>query len=145
MPWFDKYVGIPYKYMGTTPKNGLDCFNLCAYILKKECLYDIPYISSDFCNIADDAWYNKTNQSFFHLAIDEKRPDFLWNRVINIRCFDVILLSIGDTNVANHCALYLGTNKIIHTMQNRASFVSPYGNYYKQYTVGVYRWAASIG
>jgi len=144
MSWFDKYIGIPYKYMGINPKTGLDCFNLCSYILQQECSFDIPYSSSDFCNIADDTWYNKTNKSFLQLAINERRSDFLWDKVSNPKCFDVILINIGDTNVANHCALYVGTNKIIHTMQNRPSFTSPYGNYYKQYTLGIYRWSTLL-
>jgi hypothetical protein len=31
-----RYVGIPFKHLGTDPEKGLDCFNLLKYIYKKE-------------------------------------------------------------------------------------------------------------
>ena len=54
--------------------------------------------------------------------------------------FDIILMSIGSTNVTNHCAMLVDRTKILQTMIKHTSWVAPYGNYYKQYTTGVYRW-----
>ena len=46
----------------------------------------------------------------------------------------------GSTNVPNHCAMYVDDNKVLHIMDKHLSWISPYGNYYKQYTTGIYRW-----
>ena len=53
-------------------------------------------------------------------------------------------MSLGSTNVTNHCAMYVDTNKILQTMINHNSWIAPYGRYYKQYTVGVYRWKSLV-
>ena len=49
-------------------------------------------------------------------------------------------MSIGSTNKINHCALLVEKNKLLQTMIDRKSRISPYGNYYKQYTLGLFRW-----
>ena len=49
-------------------------------------------------------------------------------------------MSIGSTNVTNHCALYLGDNKILQTMIDKISWIAPYGRYYKNYTIGMFKW-----
>ncbi len=49
-------------------------------------------------------------------------------------------MSIGSTNVTNHCALYIGENKMLQTMINHKSWIAPYGRWYKNYTVGIYKW-----
>ena len=56
------------------------------------------------------------------------------------KVFDVIVMSMGSTLISNHCALYVDNNRILHAMVDHTSWVSPYGNYYQQYTTGVYRW-----
>jgi cell wall-associated NlpC family hydrolase len=135
--WYDKYLNIPYKHLGNDPKSGMDCFNLCRYIYKEETGVEIPYLSFDRCNIVDDDWYNKTSDPIFEKAA---LADSSWRRVSEPKKFDFILMSIGSTNITNHCAMYLENNKVIHTMIERPSWVSPYGSYYQQYTTGLYRW-----
>lgn len=135
--WYDKYLNIPYKHLGNDPKSGMDCFNLCRYIYKEETGIDIPYFSFDRCNIVDDDWYNKTSDAIFeNSALADKH----WEQVEIPKKFDFILMSIGSTNITNHCAMYIENNKVIHSMINRPSWISPYGGYYKQYTTGLYRW-----
>lgn len=135
--WYDKYTNIPYKHLGNDPVNGMDCSNLCRYAYEQENNIAIPYLSYEYCNIVDDDWYNKTTDQYFENAV---KADPRWVKVLNPKPFDFILISIGATNVTNHCALYVDTNKILHTMQNRTSWIAPYGSYYKQYTTGIYRW-----
>jgi cell wall-associated NlpC family hydrolase len=135
--WYDKYLNIPYKHLGNDPKSGMDCFNLCRYIYKEETGIVIPYLSLDRCNIVDEDWYNKTSDPIFETsALSDKH----WESVSEPQQFDFVLMSIGSTNITNHCAMYLSNNKVIHSMINRPSWVSPYGSYYKQYTTGLYRW-----
>ena len=49
-------------------------------------------------------------------------------------------MRLGSTNTDNHCAMYIDNNKILHTMEGYASWVAPYGRYYKQYTTGIWKW-----
>lgn len=135
--WYDKYLNIPYKHLGNDPKSGMDCFNLCRYIYNEQTGINIPYFSFDRCNIVDDDWYNKTSDPIFE---NSALSDPSWKRVSEPKKFDFILMSIGSTNITNHCAMYLENNKVIHSMIDRPSWVSPYGSYYQQYTTGIYRW-----
>jgi cell wall-associated NlpC family hydrolase len=135
--WYDKYINIPYKHLGNDPKSGMDCFNLCRYIYNEQTGITIPYFSFDHCNIVDDDWYNKTSDPIFEKSA---LADSSWKRVSEPKKFDFVLMSIGSTNISNHCAMYLENNKIIHSMIDRPSWVSPYGSYYQQYTTGLYRW-----
>jgi cell wall-associated NlpC family hydrolase len=135
--WYDKYTNIPYKHLGADLENGMDCYNLCRYVYKQETGIEIPFLSYDCCNIVDDDWYNKTTEQFFENQVYANTNCL---KVSSPSIFDFILISIGSTNVTNHCAMYVDSNKILHTMVGRPSWISPYGNYYKQYTTGIYRW-----
>jgi len=137
MNWYDSYTGFPYKHLGNDTETGIDCFNLCALVFKHELNIDIPYTTSDFCNIVDEDWYSKTHERWMEKAASE---EYGWAKVKEPKKYDVILMSLGSTHVTNHCALYLGDNKILQTMINHKSWVAPYGRYYKQYTIGIYRW-----
>jgi len=137
VPWYSKYLNLPYLHLGNNPETGIDCFNLCRLIYKEQLNIDIPYDTADWCNIVDEDWYNKTHQRYFEIGGTEK---YGWKRVDTLDKFNVITMSIGSTNVTNHCALYIENNKILQTMINRTSWVIPYGNYYKTYTMGVFKW-----
>ena len=136
--WYDKYTGLPYKHLGYDPIEGIDCFNLCKYVYKQELDIDIPYFASDYCNIVDDDWYAKTHDQFILKAAND--PSLGWVKVPEPKLYDIIVMSLGSTHVANHCALYVARNKMLQTMLKHKSWIAPYGTYYKQYTVGVYRW-----
>jgi len=137
MEWLNKYLNIPYKHLGNNLETGIDCLNLIAKIYKNERDIEIPYTTLDFCNIVDENWYTKTNDRFFEIG---GTKEYGWQKVHSPELYDVITMSIGSTNVTNHCAMYLGNNKILHTLQNSTSHVAVYGKYYKQYTMGVHRW-----
>jgi hypothetical protein len=138
--WYNKYLNLPYKHLGQDPETGIDCFNLCTLILKQECGYNISRSTSDFCNIVDDDWYDKVSESLFDNGAKLNAPDFSWKQVAAPEIYDILVLNIGSTNVANHCAMYIGDNKLLQIMIDRPSWVSTYGKYYKQYTLGIYRW-----
>lgn len=139
--WYNKYVNLPFKHLGDTVEKGFDCFNLCRYVYKQELGIDIPYATYDFCNIAEDDWYLKTSIQLLENATTLNQDNFKWEKVSTPKPFDILLLSMGSTNITNHCALYLEDNKLLQIMVDRKSWISPYGNYYKQYTTGIYRWA----
>jgi cell wall-associated NlpC family hydrolase len=134
--WYNKYTGIRFKHLGDTPESGLDCYNLCRYVYKEELAISIPQASHEFCNIVDDDWYLKTTENLF----ENGAKSSCWEPVKELKPFDIILMSFGSTNITNHCALYLGSNKILQIMINKPSWVCTYGKYYKQYSTGNYRW-----
>ena len=70
----------------------------------------------------------------------QRLEEYGWIKVKEPKLYDVITMSIGSTNITNHCALYVDTGKILQTMIGHASYISTYGNYWKQYTTGIYRW-----
>ena len=137
MKWYDSYTGFPYKHLGLDVETGIDCFNFCKLVYKNELDIDIPYTTQDFCNIIDEDWYTKTHERWMDQAATEK---YGWVKVTEPKVYDVILMSLGSTHVTNHCAMYVDTNKILQTMINHKSWIAPYGRYYKQYTMGIYRW-----
>ena len=104
---------------------------------KEQLGIEIPYDTADWCNIVDEDWYNKTQDRPFDKGGTEA---YGWKKTNDLEKFNVITMSIGATNVTNHCALYLGSNKMLQTMINHKSWVAPYGRWYKNFTVGIYKW-----
>jgi len=135
--WYNKYKDFPYLHLGNSAETGIDCFNLCKLVYLNELEIDFPYTTSDFCKIVDEDWYSKTQERFFEINANEKTG---WRKVKEPQLYDIITMSLGSTNITNHCALYVDRNKILQTMIDHKSWIAPYGNYYKQYTTGVYRW-----
>lgn len=135
--WYKKYLNIPFKHLGQSPDTGVDCYTLCKHVIKQETGIELPYTSYDICNIVDEDWYTKLSTE---IILNTAQQDPRCIKVQYPKPLDIIFLSIGSTNVTNHCALYIGRDMILQTMINRPSWVSPYGKYYKQYTTGIYRW-----
>jgi len=135
--WYDKYKDFPYLHLGNNAEKGIDCFNLCKLVYLNELEIDIPYTTDYFCKIVDEDWYSKTQERLFERAATD---EYGWIKVKEPKPYDIITMSLGATNVTNHCALYADRNKILQTMINHKSWIAPYGNYYKQYTTGIYRW-----
>ena len=135
--WYNKYKDFPYLHLGNDIETGIDCFNLCKLVYLKELNINIPYTTDYFCKIIDEDWYSKTQEKLFERAATD---EYGWIKVKDPKPFDVITMSLGSTNVTNHCALYVDRGKILQTMIKHKSWIAPYGNYYKQYTTGIYRW-----
>lgn len=56
---------------------------------------------------------------------------------------DMIIMQTGDSDFANHCALYIGDDQILHHAENRLSSRDVYGGWYKKHTLKVVRYAGS--
>ncbi len=134
--WFNKYTDIPYKLFGTDPTTGMDCFNLLCYVFKQEAGIAIPYTSSDFLKMVDDLWFTKTHEQ--HFLNGSKNGD--WVEVDTLQLYDLILMSLGSTNVVNHVAMYVENNKILQMIENRDSAIYDYHKYFRQYTIKKVRW-----
>lgn len=138
--WYNKYIGFDFKHLGEKPDTGIDCFNLCRYVYKQEKEIEIPLATSFFCNIAEEDWYQKTTDQLFENGSKLSMSDFNWKKVSIPKPFDIVLMSLGSTNVTNHCALFVEPDKILQITVGRKSWISGYGSYYKQYSTGIYRW-----
>lgn len=143
--WYNKYEGIPYKHLGNDSKTGIDCFNLIKYIYEKERNIIMPYTTSTFLDCQFEDWYHGLAGDPFSKIKD---PQYGWQLIrLDVKgiedpdVFDVILLSLGSTNHANHTSMYVGDKKMIHVMRDiQHSRISLYGRYYREYTEGIYRW-----
>jgi len=134
---FKDLEGFPYKHLGDDVKTGIDCFNLWRYTVHKYTnkLYQFP--TSTFCDETNENWYNKISEDLMQKKATSK-TDFI--PIKELQVFDIVLFSIGATNVTNHCATYLGNDRLLQIMIGKPSWIAPYGRWYKQYTEGTYRW-----
>lgn len=137
---YKKYCNLPYKHLGNCTKTGIDCVNLCLYILDKEENILRNYTTKDFCNLEGN-WYNDVNSNKINPLGNFNDPDNGWVPIskTDLKEYDVIIMTIGSSNVPNHCAMYLGNDKILMTVEGKVSYITKYGNGYKQYTNQCYR------
>lgn len=54
---------------------------------------------------------------------------------------DIVMMQTGRSTVANHAAVYIGDDMILHHVQNRLSSRDIYGGYFKKHTIRVVRYA----
>tara|TARA_Y100000034_G_C6899105_1_gene415222 strand:+ start:2705 stop:3142 length:438 start_codon:yes stop_codon:yes gene_type:complete len=143
--WYNKYTNLPFEPLGDDPVTGIDCFNLVRLMFKQELKIIIPYESTDVCDDYSEDWYNRTDNTKYRdpfLEVTKASSD--WIKVESPQVYDVMVMTLGGTNIANHCAMYVDSNKILNIMINKKSWVTPYGNYYRQYTNGIFRWSTLI-
>jgi len=134
---WNKYVGLPFKHLGLDPKTGIDCLNLVRLIYKEELNIEFPYTTRDWCDVISQNWYDSTHiDPFKKGAVAE----YGWESIKEPELFSVITMYMGTSTITNHCALYIGDNKILHIFIGHRSHIATYGKYYKQYTMGVYKW-----
>ena len=105
MTWYNSYTGFPYKHLGDDKETGIDCFNLCRLVFRNELNIDIPYTTSDYCNIVDEDWYTKTHTQFMLDGFNN--PDLGWekackknqalNKGLNMHDGKIVYKAVADT------------------------------------------------
>jgi len=132
---YKKYCGLPYEHLGNDVIKGIDCVNLALHIIKEETGVTRDYTTKTFCNLEGN-WYNKADSHKFNPLNNFKDKANGWVSVDKnkLKEYDVIIMTIGASNVPNHCALYLGQNKMLMILEGKTSYIATYGNSYKQYT-----------
>ena len=133
----EKYLNIPFKHLGVSLTTGIDCFNLIREFYSNELSILIPYTTRTWCNIIDENWYYKTHQE---LVKNVTKEEYGWKPIDSVEPYCLITMCIGTSTITNHCAMYVGNNKMLQTLQNTQSHLAEYGRFYKQYTTGIYRW-----
>tara|TARA_B110000503_G_C7118037_1_gene401217 strand:+ start:671 stop:1102 length:432 start_codon:yes stop_codon:yes gene_type:complete len=138
---WNRYINAPFKHLGEDLNKGIDCFNLIALIYEEQLNINIPYRTKECCDIINTDWYNKTHDQLINKIAN---GNYGWKKIYTPELYSVITMTLGTSNITNHCALYLGDNKMLHTYINNKSQISIYGGYYKQYTTGIYKWIGMI-
>ena len=98
--------------------------------------------TADVCSNPSANWYNDVDCNDPLSSIEN--PIYGFKKVSNLEIYDVILMHLGASYWVNHCALYVDKAKLLQIRVGHLSYISSYGNYYKQYTTGVYRWQGLI-
>lgn len=109
----------------------LDCYSLIRdwYQLKRGIL--LP----DFER--DELWWEKGQDMYME---NFEKAGFYKVDPKTIKEGDAILMQVGKTSVANHAALYLEGDIILHHLINRLSSRDVYGGYWRKHTRAVVRY-----
>ena len=125
------YVGRPYA-LGT-----YDCYTLvCDWMLRERGVTMKKLV---------DTPERLTNQ-WLSDSVFEINPEIVsWDRVIAPQVGDGILFSMGsrnadNTNLANHCGVYLEGNMFLHHFPNRASCIQAFDQSWKSKVVSYMRY-----
>lgn len=82
-----------------------------------------------------DGWW-KYPEDFY---VNEFNKTGLFEKVVgDLRVGDIILMNVGS-DVANHTAIYLGEEVILHHLYGRLSTRDIYGGYYSKHTILILR------
>jgi cell wall-associated NlpC family hydrolase len=104
--WARKYIGLEYK-LGSTGPTHFDCWGLIVWIYRNE--YNI--------NISENVYYvTKLDR-----AIQLEKHIGSWIKVDRPEIGNAILFMIGGK--LPHCGLYIGDNKVLHTVDGRMSCI----------------------
>ena len=89
-----KYLGVKYKYGGTSPNTGFDCSGYTSYV---------------YAQVGISLPHSAKSQSSYGTYIARE----------NLQPGDLVFLSNNKTNGIGHVGIYIGDNKIIHAESSR--------------------------
>ena len=108
-----KYIGTPYKYGGTTPK-GFDCSGFVGYTIKKATGQSLPRTSTSMYKKGQKVAKTKLKKG------------------------DLVFFNTSGKGVS-HVAIYIGSNKVIHSVSKGVKIDSLNSSYWKKRYVGAKR------
>ena len=108
-----KYIGTPYKYGGTTPK-GFDCSGFVGYTVKKATGTNLPRASKSMYNKGQKVAKSKLKKG------------------------DLVFFNTSGKGIS-HVAIYIGSNKVIHSVSKGVKIDSLNSSYWKKRYVGAKR------
>ena len=141
--------GIPWMLVGL--KNGLEIIWLTGDAI------EVPLYGRNYVWGVQDCY--SFIRDYYKSVLDKSLPDFdradrFWEKGENlyldhfaeagfveikdktdIRLHDVLIISLGGTNIPSHGAIYIGGNTIGHHLPKRLSCKEVYGRFYQSRTV----------
>lgn len=119
------YLGRPYHY------GLIDCYSLLRDYYKGEYGVELAVLK----NARDTRFWD-----FGNPVIENSYAELGFERVYDAqpKPGDVILIQTGGS-VANHVAIYIGDDMILHHVEDRLSSRSVYGGYWHKHTAGILR------
>lgn len=135
--WHDfEPSGFKAPLVGRTWAHGvLDCFSIIRDYYREELGIEVP----DFPR--DHEWWLKGQNLYFE---NFEKAGFVEVPKASIQRHDVALMQIMSP-VANHGAIYLGDNKILHHLSRRLSTRDVWSGYYQRNTIKVLRHKSLCG
>jgi len=109
-----KYIGVPYKYGGTSPSTGFDCSGFVQYVFKQNGIA-LPRISRDQYMVG-------------------KAVSFA-----NLQPGDIVFFSMARNGVVDHDGIYIGNNQFINASSSKGVAVYSFGTYWKSVYIGAKR------
>ena len=105
----------------------LDCYSLCQNYYERACGISLP-------NFDHHEKFWETGTPLYDA--NYKQAGFV--EVPDLQPHDAILMQIG-ASVANHAAIYVGDDKILHHLMTRLSALEAYRTFYRNSTVRILR------
>lgn len=121
---FSKYINLPYKHKGRD-FNGVDCYGIAYLIYKTETdIFTPDFLDVDY----EEKWYTKDQN---HIVNNMGLLDLTqWDVVTPpYKVLDGLILFLASKRIANHCALYIGNDKIIHIYEEHKSMIERLDSY----------------
>jgi len=113
----------------------LDCFTLVEDYYQEMCdiILKVPQWNKDN-GYEWDFWEKGKNYYIDNYEVNG------FKRITDgsLKLHDALLMNIRSP-ISNHCAIYIGDNKILHHLVSRLSCREVYGDYYRQYTTHILR------
>ena len=128
---YNKYIGLKYKNLGRD-FDGVDCYGLLYLFYKNELNIELP----DFYDLGyEKEWYKNCENHILN-NIGTK-----WIKVDKpYKVFDGLVFFLGTKKVANHIALYIGKNKILHIYENITSRIDVLDYNFENNLYGIMRY-----
>lgn len=122
------YIGIPYAVRGIPPA-AADCWSLVRWFAKQELKEDWPDYMYDV-----ESYMKHASR---HILREMKELGTRWKQEEKPTFGSLLVFRMSGH--PTHCAVYLGHDDMLHTLQGRMSCVEHMPNWEEQ-LIGAYRW-----
>ncbi len=108
------YVGLPYRWGGTSPSTGFDCSGFIQYVFNQHGL-SLPRVSRDQYQVGTP------------VSFDTLQPG------------DLLFFSIGKNGIVDHDGIYVGNGQFINASSSKGVTIYTIGPYWKSVYLGAKR------